>query len=75
MRGVVHRIRGAVEGPRRECRRDEAVSGLPLGRRLQVPRSAPQDAGVDMTTSEPLQLAAEMNQIMDNMEKILAAKK
>jgi len=34
------------------------------------------DAGVDMTTSEPLQLTLQkMNRIMDDMEKILAAKK
>ena len=34
------------------------------------------DAGVDMTTSEPLQLTVKkMNRIMDEMEKILDAKK
>jgi oligoendopeptidase F len=34
------------------------------------------DAGVDMTTNEPLQLTLQkMNRIMDDMEKILAAKK
>ena len=34
------------------------------------------DAGVDMTTNEPLQLTLQkMNRVMDDMEKILAAKK
>ena len=34
------------------------------------------DAGVDMTTNEPLDLTmAKMNQVMDEMEKLLAAKR
>jgi oligoendopeptidase F len=34
------------------------------------------DAGVDMTTNEPLQLTLKkMNAVMDEMEKLLAARK
>ena len=34
------------------------------------------DAGVDMTTNEPLQLTLQkMNRVMDDMEKILASRK
>jgi len=34
------------------------------------------DAGVDMTTSEPLQLTLKkMNAVMDEMERILASRK
>ena len=34
------------------------------------------DAGVDMTTNEPLRLTLQkMNRVMDDMEKILASRK
>ena len=34
------------------------------------------DAGVDMTTDEPLELTMkEMNRVMDEMEKLLAARR
>ena len=42
----------------------------------QYPIDLLKDAGVDMTTSEPLQLTLKrMNAVMDEMEKILAARK
>ena len=58
---------GHPVGERLHRRLDCRINGERLG--------AP-DAGVDMTTSEPLQLTMKkMNRIMDEMEKILAKQK
>ena len=76
VRDVVHRVVGAR--PRRcmagDPGGDEALPDVP---RRPADRSIPidllKDAGVDMTTDEPLDLTIKkMNRVMDEMEKILA---
>jgi oligoendopeptidase F len=75
VRDVVHGGGGAVdEGA--VGRRDATKRYLrSLRRRIEVPIDLLKDAGVDMTTDEPLDLTdQEMNQVMDEMEKLLASK-
>ena len=54
---------------------DEALPGVPVSAGgSKYPIDLLKDAGVDMTTDEPLELTMkEMNRVMDEMEKILRA--
>ena len=62
------------EGRRR--RGDRALPRVPRRRALKYPIDLLKDAGVDMTTDEPLDLTMkEMNRVMDEMEQILARKR
>ena len=53
--------------------RHEALPGVPGAGGSKYPIDLLKDAGVDMTTDEPLELTMKkMNRVMDEMEKLLA---
>ena len=60
----------AREGQGGRSRRDEALPGVPRAGGSKYPIDLLKDAGVDMTTDEPLDLTMkEMNRVMDEMER------
>ncbi len=74
VRDLVHGIRGAVgKGARGRSGGDQAVPLVPESAGgSKYPIDLLKDAGVDMTTDEPLELTIKkMNRVMDEMEKLI----
>ena len=73
-RHVLHGVRGAGgegQGGRRDG--EETLPRVPERRRIRYPIDLLREAGVDMTTDEPLDLTIKtMNRVMDEMETIIS---
>ena len=76
VRDVVHRFAGARGKGRRRATPTPGVAISPSSRAggSKYPIDLLKDAGVDMTTDEPLALTMKtMNRVMDEMEALLAS--
>jgi oligoendopeptidase F len=76
VRDVVHGVAALAEKVKTAIRRRAALPGVPAAGGSKYPIDLLKDAGVDMTTDEPLDLTIKaMNQVMDEIEALLAKRK